>query len=168
MNKKGFIFMESIVVLVVVILATTLALSSYTLIIVKQREKEYYNLPQDKYLLFNISKLGVDNTNAYTADESFVVTRKNCETKMGTRLSDCEQVFKDTGLAYFAIVNDVMGELKQSNATQKYNHNGLIEFMKSLRKCHVEMEGTSCAYPIEYVIGVFYRNGHYYYAAVEF
>ena len=44
MNKKGFVFLETIIILVLVTLSLTTMLSSYTLITSKSREKEFYDM----------------------------------------------------------------------------------------------------------------------------
>ena len=61
MNKKGFVFVESIVVLVVVALSLAMMISSYSLVSRKTKEKEYYNRASDKYLLYSISNLATDD-----------------------------------------------------------------------------------------------------------
>ena len=73
-------------------------------------------------------------------------------------------------------VSDIEKALKQSDAVSNFD-NGTIEYMKSLRKCYddvyvdgngfVKDDATVCTNPIQYMIGVFYRNGDYYFASIE-
>ena len=51
MDKKGFVLLESILVLVVVALSLSVLMSSFSLISRKTKEKEYYDRSSDKYLL---------------------------------------------------------------------------------------------------------------------
>ena len=64
--KKGFVFIETIIVLMMVTMSLTLLLSSYTLVKVKSREKEKYDRIPDKYLLYTISNLGTTATHNYS------------------------------------------------------------------------------------------------------
>ena len=66
MKKKGFVFVESIVVLMVVALSLTVLISSYSLVTRKTKEKEHYDKASDKYLLYAISKLGTDDKCNYS------------------------------------------------------------------------------------------------------
>ena len=85
MKKNGFVFVETIVILVMVILALTLFLSSYFLLTRKSKARDYYNLPNDKYLLFNISNiwsLGNRGEFAYDTNSSFVMDKNSCTGKI--------------------------------------------------------------------------------------
>ena len=65
MKKNGFVFLESIVVLVVTMLALTLLLISYSLITRKAKEKEEYDRTSDKYLIYNLSNFGTTDLYYY-------------------------------------------------------------------------------------------------------
>ena len=60
-EKNGFVFVESVVVLVVVALSLSMLISSYALVKRKTQEKEYYDKASDKYLLYSLSNLGTDD-----------------------------------------------------------------------------------------------------------
>ena len=164
MNKKGFMFIETIVVLVVVALSLTSLLASYSLITRKVESRKHYDLPSDLYFVYSISKLGATKTvNYQNVGTDFIVTRDNCQgSYMGQMVSNCNQLFKDTNLIYFGVINDVDYALSQGNTTEKYD-NGTIEYFKTLKKCR----DKNCTDKIGYVFGVFYRTGNYYYAATE-
>ena len=63
--KKGFVFLETIIVLTVVTLSLTILLTSYTLITTKAKERENYDRVSDKYLLYTFSNLGTNTTYNY-------------------------------------------------------------------------------------------------------
>ena len=176
MKKDGFIFMESLTVLVVVLLATTLLLSSYSLFIRKSKEKESYNLPSDRYLLFNIAKLNA-TVNEYFDNEGYIANRRDasynnpnsCEnTPMKDRLSDCKQVFKDNDLVYFIVIKDIKQELKRTDITSVYD-SGTIEYLKTLKRnlssSYTSEDGTQVTSE-GYIVGVFYKNSTYRYASI--
>lgn len=177
MKKNGFIFMESLTVLVVTLLATTLLLSSYSLYVRKSKEKESYNLPSDRYQLFNIATLGQKGTIDRQDGPGFIANRREynastnpngCEgTPIANRLSNCRQVFIDNNLIYYILIYDIVEELSRTDITTKYD-SGTIEYLKTLRKYseknHEEQkeQGQSNGY----VVGVFYKNGTYRYASI--
>lgn len=173
MKRNGFIFMESLTVLVVTLLATTLLLSSYSLYVRKAKEKESYNLPSDRYQLFNIAKLGREN-NYNISESNFIANRREynatsnpygCEkTPIGERLSDCRQVFIDNNLVYYILINDIGEELEKTDITTKYD-SGTIEYLKTLKKVTVS-KYSSHEKTNGYIIGVFYKDGTYRYASI--
>lgn len=163
MNKKGFMFIETIVVLVVVALSLTSLLASYSLITRKVESRKHYDLPSDLYLVYSISKLGATKTVNYQNVGDFIATRDDCHKYyMGNMVSNCNQLFKDTNLIYFGVLNSVDDALSQGDTTKIYD-NGTIEYFKTLKKCR----DKNCTDEIGYVFGVFYRTGNYYYAATE-
>ena len=161
MKKDGFVFMESIVVLVVVALSVATLISSYTLVSRVAKEKENYDKVSDKYLLYTLSKLGTDNTCNYGIGcSSLTFTGVNfradkdnsseffCEgTKTGEILIDCAKVFDDMHLVHLYVVNNIRNELNDLNAdgsrktdpsekAARIYDNGTIEYMKTLKKCN--------------------------------
>lgn len=161
MKKNGFIFIESVTVLIIVVLSLTLMLSSYFLLSRKSKSNEFYDLPKDKYLLYNIGNLG-DRDKPYSTTLSFNANKNNCQDYMSQRISDCSQVFEDTNLKNYIIIYNLNEELSSSNVTQKFD-SPTIEYLKTLRRCR----DKNCADVIKYVVGVFYRNDKYYYASLE-
>ena len=93
MNKKGFVFLETIIILVLVTLSLTTMLSSYTLITSKSREKEFYDRVSDKYLLYTLSNLGTSDALNYRslADQLIKDSSLNCSSYAhnATEYSDC-------------------------------------------------------------------------------
>ena len=195
MKKKGFVFVESIVVLVVVALSLTVLISSYSLVSRKTKEKEHYDKASDKYLLYAISKLGTNDRCNYAVSCTSIPEIKlradvdgdeyKCTgTKVGEIMYDCENVFKEMNIKHIYVVENILNDLNdlrndgtpKTSADKKANEfydNGTIEYMKTLKKCNdIEEEGgyskkTKCTSPISYMIGVFERgNGDYYYASI--
>ena len=161
MKKDGFVFMESIVVLVVVAFSIATLISSYSLVSRVSKEKEQYDSVSDKYLLYTLSKLGTDTKCNYATscrdlsntNVNFRADRDNtseffCEgTKAGELLIDCAQLFDDMNLVHLYVVNNVRNELNDLNedGSKKTNpalkaariyDNGTIEYMKTLKKCN--------------------------------
>ena len=161
MKKNGFVFVESIVVLMVVALSLAMLISSYSLVTRKTKEKEKYDKASDKYLVYVLSKLGTDEvcnygigcTNLSNKDISFradneVTSSYNCTTtKMGELLYDCNQVLADMGVVHIYVIENIRNELndldsfgnpkgtRDLKAVEKYD-NGTIEYMKTLKKCN--------------------------------
>lgn len=167
MNKKGFMFIESITVLLVVVLSLTLLISSYSLVTRKSKENEYYDLPSDKYLLYVIGNLG-ENSEPYGA-ESFVATKNNCESFMSNRISNCKELFNTNTnglqLYKYIIIHNLNDELLNGNITQKEGYDsGIIEYLKTLKRCKNSNDETCSD---DYVIGVFYKNNKYYYVSLK-
>ena len=193
MNKKGFVLVESIVVLVVVAFSVAILIASYGVITRKIKEKENYDKASDKYLLYAISQLGADETCNYSSKgsktdkcelEEFSATSVSCRTtKVGDMMEDCEKVFKYLNIKHLYVVKDIRKELNSLNVQTDYNNkdytNGMIEYMKTLKKCADEnkyvngvyqnnnKDNAVCNNPIKYMIGEFERQGTYYYAAIE-
>lgn len=163
MKKNGFMFVESIAVLVVVILSLTLLLSSYSLVVRKSKEKNYYDLPSDKYLLYNIGNIG-NVSSSYSVEGQFVANINNCSTYLGDRMSNCSQVFRDNNMVYYIVTYNLNNDLK-TGASSRYD-SGTIEYLKTLKRCADE-EPDTCNSPIGYVVGVFFRNGKFYYASLK-
>ena len=70
MKKEGFVFLESVVVLVVVMLALTMLLLTYSLISRRTEEKEDYNKSSDIYLLYSINKMGATEKEYYKVEST--------------------------------------------------------------------------------------------------
>lgn len=163
MKKNGFVFVESITVIIIVVLSLTLLLSSYALVTRKSKENEYYDLPSDKYLLYVIGNLGETDEDYNGITTSFVATKDNCNTYMSSRISNCTKVFNDYNLIYYIVIYNLNDELKNGNPTQRYD-SGTIEYLKTLKRC-TNGSDTSCK--DGYVIGVFKRNNNYYYVSLQ-
>ena len=98
MKKNGFVFLETVIILMLVTMALTTMLISYTLVTTKSYEKEFYDRISDKYLLYTISNLGV--TNAYNYQKLADLLIKNASSsdngeklgilKIDVENKDCE------------------------------------------------------------------------------
>ena len=123
MKKNGFIFIESIVVLVIVAMSVTTLMSTYTLIARKTKEKENYDKASDKYLLYAIANLGTNDKCNYGLDcdgsidprlaqTEFEASASNCtQTKIGGILYNCEEVFNDMGIKYIYVIKNIRNTL---------------------------------------------------------
>ncbi len=127
MKKDGFIFVESIIVLVIVALSVAMLISSYSLISRKIKEKENYDKASDKYLLYAISKLGSDDSCNYSNPGSkndvcrsdivdFAVSATNCNlTKVGSMMGDCAKEFEYLNIKHLYVISDVKKLLKNTS-----------------------------------------------------
>lgn len=153
-DKKGFIFVETIVVLVVVVFSLTLILASYSLVTRKSKMKYYYDQVEDIYLLYVIANLGNATSTAYTSGDTFIANKNTCNTYMSENFETCSQVFsdRDLGVEYFGYIKSVSAIL--SNPTS-YD-NGIIEYVKQLKNNE----------KYHYLILVRYKNNEYYYSSI--
>ena len=188
MKKDGFIFVESIVVLVVVALSLAMLISSYSLVSRKTKEKEYYDKASDKYLLYAISNLGTDDICNYSVkcsgsiggstfkdDTSKIAFRADADSsenyfcknsKLGSIINDCDLVFKEMNIVHIYVVENIVKDLHEtctdnSKCSVKFYDSGTLEYLKSLKKCNDPNYNTSfinCTNPIKYMIGVFERE----------
>ena len=190
MNKKGFVLLESIVVLVVVALSLSVLMTTFSLVSRKTEEKEYYDRSSDKYLLYSIMNLGTDDNCNYWSknvtcnstsfsDINFQVSGSTCvekngvAQKVGKIIPHCNELFQTFGISHLYVVNDIKSQLASDDLYELYDYqdgNGVIEYMKTLKKCaDCEFsDNGSCDYPIPYMIGEFVRGGRTYYASVTF
>lgn len=119
--KKGFVFIETIIVLMLVTMSLTMLISSYTLIKTKSLEKESYDKTSDKYLLYAISTLGTTSQYNYSliADVGYLsLTPENCgdltnsiytitNTDAISKISDCSSQREHEKCQFFKIFNHV-------------------------------------------------------------
>lgn len=220
-NKKGFAFVETIIVLTVVTLSLTMLLSTYSLLARKTKEKENYDKASDKYLLNSILNLGTNNVYNYEsllkANGDLKITPENCNEseneKLMIKVGDkkehfifnvfgennssgenvCSKIFDELSIVSLYLIADVNEALKDDQATKKYD-NGTIEYIKTLKKCNDEKRYVNevkkdehgnqignpvvkdiddiinnagkCMVPVNYFVGVFYRNDQYYFASI--
>ena len=150
MNKKGFIFVESIIVLMVVALSVAMLIASYSLISRKTKEKENYDKASDKYLLYAISNMGTDDNNNYAtvnasiatcpgcAKLTFEVDKDNCDegtmvgnkkhynNKVGYFMKNCSKVFEDLNIEHLYVVDNIrntLNDYKSNDSDEKYTDN---------------------------------------------
>lgn len=197
MKKNGFVFIESVVVLVVVALSLAMLISSYSLITRKTKEKEYYNKASDKYLLYSISNLGTNDNCNYSIectvggstfkDSSRKITFRAdldgpfaCNlSKLGKIVYKCDEVFRQMNIVHIYVVENIVNDLNDRSTDNTANKKGSIhfydsgtlEYMKSLKKCNdlnYSPKNPTCNDPISYMIGVFEKeNGELHYASIE-
>src|SRR5574344_1290689 len=168
-DKKGFIFVETIVVLVVVALALSIALSSYSLVTRRTKINYYYNNPSDMFLLHYLFTMGTTSSNNYlTETQAKYVNAANCSTVL-TQFATCKDVLSDFGVQYVGIIPNIKKALDDSSFANKLD-GGIIEFINQLQKCTKSNTCTGTEnvdyIPIPYAIGVFYRENEYHYAAI--
>ncbi len=169
MNKRGYVFIETVIVLIIVCLAIVMIFSSYSLLTRKTTEKYYYNLPKDIYFLYTVSTIGTTYENNYMSQNAFYTNKSLCTSSiMNNYLSDCQTMMSNFKMETFGTIFDITTELNNGASSDKYD-NGMIDFLKTLKTCNTTLNGDgSCdsLSTIKYYIGSFKRNGKYYYAAL--
>lgn len=169
MRKKGFIFLETISILMVVALSLTILLASYTLVYTKAKQHKYYDLPRDLYTLYAVANL-VD-TSSIGSDVVMVSNSSSCEkvngkdTVLGVTIENCGEFMNDINMITFAVIDDINKELNKS-ATDTYFDNVTIEYLKTLPRCY-EKKCTKTSPGRKYLLGIFKRQNKYYYASIE-
>lgn len=161
MKKRGFVLLESIIVLVVVTLSLTMLLSTYSLVSRKTKEKEYYEKASDKYLLYSFNNYGTDKNNNYSkivgsisnSRDVYTIKPEDCKGKAelkdkifkvsGVTENVCESVLKELNLKKVYLVKDVNAVLEYDNNKNNLE-NGTIEYMKTLEKCNDEDVYVKC------------------------
>ena len=176
MNKKGFVFIESIIVLSIVVSALTILLASYTSISKKAKSNEYYDKTSDKYLLYSINNLGDKQVSYYpnSSSNNFKATVDNCETtKMGQKIgTDCKKIFSNYGIDTIYVISDIANDILDGQTSQpapvygskkigEVYDNGTLEYINNIK------EKYSNNMSVKYMIGVFYKNGHFFYSSIE-
>ena len=166
-NKDGFVFLESVVVLVVVAIALTGFMTTYTLLSNQAKRREYYDKTSDKYLLYAISSLGTTGNLNIPACGTFYCRNASdcydyCFKNFYASEAEVRNMFDDTGLVYLYYMNGnriqralMINETTNYYPTQKID-NGSIEYIKTL---DINKEN--------YLIGVFRRSDKYYYASIN-
>lgn len=180
MNKKGFVFLETIVALVVVTVALTAFLRTYTLISTQAKQREFYDNTSDKYLLYAIANIGVtgQNTIPNVCGNGFYVTKdnvyklnenktaENCLFKSPatnptkgfySNLTELEKIMNSANLLYLYYVPDLADALNNANKPTYYFDNGTLEYLRTLSV----LSGN------RYFVGVFKRSGRYYFASIN-
>ncbi len=162
MNKKGFIFVETIVVLVITLLALALMLSSCLLIVRKTNINRYYNRPNELYALRTFISIGTSETNQYS--ERFLLNSGDaCQSSSPIvpehmSVEDCTKLlnkFHIKKIGYITDINEELSAMKDDpNILAQYDTE-LVNFINNLQtveKANKEDPGVS----IKYVIGEFY------------
>ena len=169
MNKKGFIFLETVSILMVVALSLITLLASYTLVYTKSLQHKYYDQPRDLYTLYSVANL-IDTSSL--SDNVIMVSNANsCElndgktTVLGETINDCSDFMNKINMVTFAVVDDINAELNKKSS-ETYYDNITIEYLKTLPRCY-EQKCTKSSKGRKYLLGIFKREGKYYYASIE-
>jgi len=165
-NKKGFVFLESVIVLVVVAIALTGFMTTYTILSNNAKRREFYDKTSDKYLLYAISSLGTSGNENILTCGTFYAKRDDaydlCFKNFYSSEDDVKSMFDDTGLVYlYYLDGNSIAQALTKNETANYYptrkfDNGSIEYIKTL---DVNKDN--------YLIGVFRRSDRYYYASIN-
>jgi len=168
LKKKGFIFVETVVVLVVVMLSLTLALATYSLITRRSKVKVYYNNASDLYLLYTLSNLGTNTAQNYStlSSSTFFVNENNCKDKLTFISDSCAELFNDFNINTLGVVTNVSDLLNNSDNSNNDINADFILFLETLKMYNYDAS-TKKSTPRKYLVASIYRNKEYYYAAVE-
>lgn len=156
MNKKGFIFLETVSILMVVALSLITLLASYTLVYTKSLQHKYYDQPRDLYTLYSVANL-IDTSSL--SDNVIMVSNANsCElndgktTVLGETINDCSDFMNKINMVTFAVVDDINAELNKKSS-ETYYDNITIEYLKTLPRCY-EQKCTKSSKGRKYLLGI--------------
>lgn len=157
--KKGFVFLETIAVLTVVAIATSMLLVNYTVIMKRVDINTYYDNSSDIYALYTFMNIGTTLKDNYiTYESNFFTRRDNCSSSdINKYISSCDNVMKKYDLLYAGVIKNISNEVK--NNYSRYQ-SGTINYLEYISDKEKDNNKT-------YAVGVFYRNGKYYYASIE-
>ena len=153
MNKKGFVLLETIVVLIVTVVSMLGLYLTYSFVFKNLNQEKYYDNINDVYKLkifYDILKPSI-NTNdiGYTTAIS-----TNCEINL-FNTANCNELMTKLGFEYFIYTDEDMDRILSSfdpSSTLKVTD---IEYMKKLEHNY------------SYLIGVLKRNDKYYYVSLK-
>lgn len=150
--KKGFVFIETLVVLVVLIAGILSIFSTYAILTSNIEKREYYDNISDLYKVDIIrSLIDVDAI----GEPTDYITKNNCSNIMQ---SNCIEILESLNVEKIYInttvsINDMIDE---SESYLPSANNSLIEYIKTIK------DSTSR----RYIIVNFYYNNHNYYASL--
>lgn len=154
-NKKGFVFVETIVVLTLVALSLSIVLITFSLITRKTKIKEKYNQSSDLYLLYNITKIS-DSFDPIQMND-FWINKNNCSSM---NITNCSDLFTDHNIQNIGLFSNIDNIIKNNTYDLDL---GVREFLNTLKKYYDEGKTK----PIKYIVMRIYKNKEYYYAALK-
>lgn len=126
LNKKGFIFIETIIVLTITMVCLVSLYSGFNLVIKNIENKKYYDNINDIYKV-NIAKKLINNNTS--TNQYLDITENNCVYYMD---SNCALVFNNLGINHFVITgNDVS---KLYDFKDEVFTNSFVKYIKTLDK----------------------------------
>lgn len=147
MKKNGFVFVETIVVLVVLVAGITTLFTTYIKLSSIMDRRKYYDNVSDIYKV-NFMR---SNFYVYTVGTGFAhLTNQNC---MNHIIGGCADKMNELGITDIYVNNDIRIEEVDTEGLP----NSLVDYMKTLKTKDYQ----------RYIIGCFNRDGHYYYASLK-
>ena len=138
-----FVFLETIIILMLVTMALTTMLTTYTVVVSKSKEREYYDRVSDKYLLYSLSNLGT------TESADYIKLANNLETSVD---HDCNTFKSSDYSKYLDCLSQKIGVLKfdvsardcaticEQIGSAKYQVNSKKVFCDIFGKDHVDSQ----------------------------
>ncbi len=164
MNKKGFVLLETVVVLIVVVVSMLGLYASYSFIFKNLEKSKYYDNINDVYRV-NVFYKMIKSAGNPTVENGYTIIRKsNCTAKLQD--SNCETLFDELDVEYLIYndvrVNNIINKNTNLCAGNSSNQNCLnntdINYMKTLEQNY------------SYIIGVFSSDDgsdNYYYCSLR-
>jgi len=123
-NKKGFVFIETVIVLVVLVVSLMGLYSMFSHVVTNASRRESYDNINDIYKVNIIKKLlTYDVTQSY-----LIIDKTNCSNYMNT---DCEFIFEELSVEKVLITNMNINELIKLNIDIP---NTMKEYLKTINK----------------------------------
>ena len=154
-NKKGFVLLETAVVLIIVVIAMLGLYSTYSFVFKSLKQSAKYDNIDDLYKLNIFYRLMKSKGFPEVDSTGYIkITSSDCTTYFGD--SNCSSLMSDLGFNYFIYVGtDIDGVLAagRNNLTNLYNTD--INYMKTLE------------FNFEYLVGVKVIDNEYYYVSMK-
>ena len=118
MNKSGYIFIETIIVLTVTMICLLSLYNGYSLVVKSSTNKKYYDNINDVYKVNIVKKILKSNSN------DLLINKDNC-----TNYMDCNLILTDLEIENVFITDDLT---KIINSENKEYKNSLKKYLKTL------------------------------------
>jgi len=153
-NKKGFVLLETAVVLIVVVIAMLGLYATYSFVFKNLKQSSKYENINDLYKLNVFYGLMENYQFPSGLTIGFVIINSsNCSTYFND--SNCSSIMSDLGFSYFIYTEDNIDDILFSDPTGNGLSNTDINFFKTLETNY------------HYLIGVRNDSGEYYYISMK-
>ncbi len=146
-KKRGFIFLETIIVLIVTVISMLGLFFTYSFLIKNLNQGRHYDNINDVYKLNIFYKLMKEK--GFPSDELLKITNSNCENYFD---NNCQLLMEKLGFDYFIYTKKDLDNIL-SNPTNLLNTD--INYLKILEHNR------------SYLIGVYQIDNEYYYVSME-
>lgn len=146
-NKKGFVLLETIVVLIVTVICMLGLYLTYSFLVKNLKQSKHYDNINDVYRLNIFYKLMKEK--GFPSDNILKITDSNCSSYFD---ANCKSLMTKTEFNYFLYLNNDIDSIL-SNPTNLSNTD--INYINILE------------HKFSYLVGVYQKNNEYYYVSLK-